>query len=157
MTPLRVAQSVAENAPAPAQLTQGEAENPASTSFGTVSGQRLGQSINANFNVSGGAPKYACRAWVNFTGSTGVIKNSGNVSSVTRNGTGNYFVNFATNMPDADYAVMACGFRGQTNADGVRGLTAPSTPEVSRVRIVSGQAAQTSAEDPNTAFVAIFR
>jgi hypothetical protein len=52
MTPLRVAQSIAENAPAPAQLTQGEAEDPASTVFGTVSGQRLEQAVAANAIIS---------------------------------------------------------------------------------------------------------
>jgi hypothetical protein len=87
------------------QLTQGQAEDPASTVFGQVSGQRIGQSINANFNVSGSAPKYACRAWVNFDGTTGpgTIRASGNVSSVTRNATGDFTVNFATAMPDANF------------------------------------------------------
>jgi hypothetical protein len=89
------------------QLTQGQAEDPASTVFGTVSGQRIGQSINANFNVSGSAPKYACRAWVNFNGTltSGNIRASGNVSSVVRNATGQYTVNFSTAMQDVNYAV----------------------------------------------------
>ena len=34
-----------------------------------------------------------------------LIRASGNVSSITDNGTGNYTVNFATAMPDANYAV----------------------------------------------------
>jgi hypothetical protein len=90
-----------------AQLTQAQAEDPASTVFGTVSGQRLEQQTNAAFNVSGSAPKYACRAWVNFNGTTTppTIRASGNVSSVTRNGTGNYTVNFTTAMPDANYVI----------------------------------------------------
>ena len=59
-------------------------------------------------NASGSAPVYACRAWVNFNGTTspGTIRASGNVSSVTRNGTGNYNVNFTTAMPDANYALI---------------------------------------------------
>jgi hypothetical protein len=32
------------------------------------------------------------------------IRASGNVSSITDNGTGNYTVNFTTAMPDANYA-----------------------------------------------------
>ncbi len=54
----------------------------------------------------GNAPLYATRAWVNFNG-TGVvaIRASGNVSSITDNGTGNYTVNFTTAMIDANYAV----------------------------------------------------
>ena len=57
-----------------------------------------------------GAPVYACRAWVNFNGkNTVAIGASGNVSSITDNGTGDYTVNFTTAMPDANYAVtQAC-------------------------------------------------
>jgi len=58
------------------------------------------------FNVTGSAPVYACRAWVNFDGTGTVsIRESGNVSSITDIGTGDYTVNFATNMPDANYSV----------------------------------------------------
>jgi hypothetical protein len=58
----------------------------------------------------GTAPVYAARAWVNFNGTgTVAIRASGNVSSITDNGTGDYTVNFATAMPDADYSVTAIG------------------------------------------------
>jgi len=88
-------------------LTQGQAEDPASTVFGTVSGQRLAQHTDDAFNVTGDAPKYACRAWVNFNGQTTppTIRASGNVSSVTRTSVAVYVVNLAEAMPDADYAV----------------------------------------------------
>jgi len=63
------------------------------------------------FNASGSAPVYACRAWVNFNGTgTVAIRASGNVSSITDNGTGMYTVNFTTAMPDGNYAVNGvCG------------------------------------------------
>jgi hypothetical protein len=55
---------------------------------------------------NGSAPIYAARAWVNFNGTgTVAIRASGNVSSITDNGTGQYTVNFATAMADANYAV----------------------------------------------------
>ena len=58
------------------------------------------------FNAAGSAPIYACRAWVNFNGTgTVAIRASGNVSSITDNGVGNYTVNFTTAMPDANYAI----------------------------------------------------
>lgn len=45
-------------------------------------------------------------AWVNFNGTgTVAIQASYNVSSITDNGTGDYTVNFATAMTDANYAV----------------------------------------------------
>jgi len=73
--------------------------------------------MREGFNASGSAPVYACRAWVNFNGTNGSIRASGNVSSVTRNGTGLYTVNFTTAMPDANYGVASC-----TTASGVGGI-----------------------------------
>jgi hypothetical protein len=64
--------------------------------------------------VSGTAPIYPCRAWVNFNGTgTVAIRGSGNVSSITDNGTGDYTVNFTTAMFDVNY-----GFSGGGNASG---------------------------------------
>ena len=64
----------------------------------------LGTSVLAT--PSGSAPSYTCRAWVNFNGTgTVAIRASGNVSSITDNGVGDYTVNFTTAMPDANYAV----------------------------------------------------
>lgn len=61
--------------------------------------------IREAFNASGSAPVYACRAWVNFNGTGTVeIRASGNVSSITDNGAGNYTVNFAAAMPHANYS-----------------------------------------------------
>ena len=51
---------------------------------------------------------YLCKAWVSFNGTgTVAIKESGNVSSITDNGTGYYTVNLTTAMPDANYCVVA--------------------------------------------------
>jgi hypothetical protein len=66
--------------------------------------------VKAPLNASGDAPVYACRAWVNFDGTgTVAIRASGNVSSITDNGTGNYDVNFTTAMPDTNYSAVASG------------------------------------------------
>ncbi len=51
---------------------------------------------------------YKCRAWVNFDGEgTVAIRASGNVSSVTDNGTGKFTVNFISDMVDVNYAINA--------------------------------------------------
>ena len=69
--------------------------------------------------ASGSAPSYSARAWVNFNGTgTVAIRDSGNVSSITDNGTGNYNVNFATAMPDANYSAHISARRAVTWADG---------------------------------------
>ena len=60
--------------------------------------------------ISGTAPLYMCRAWVNFNGTgTVAIRASGNVSSITDGGTGKYTVNFTTAMPDANFATVCSG------------------------------------------------
>ena len=46
------------------------------------------------------------KAWVNFNGNAGVIYNSFNVGSVTKNATGNYTLNFTTAMPNTNYAAL---------------------------------------------------
>ena len=63
----------------------------------------------ANIPNGDDAPVYACRAWVNFDGRppTVTIRNSGNVSSVTDNGTGNYTVNFTNAMPHTNYCIAS--------------------------------------------------
>jgi len=58
--------------------------------------------------ASGSAPSYSARAWVNFNGTgTVAIRSSGNVSSITDNGTGDYTLNFTTALADANYSVVA--------------------------------------------------
>ena len=53
-----------------------------------------------------------CKAWVNFNGTgTVAIRASYNVSSITDNGTGDYTVNYTTNMADVNY--MCSGLTGR--------------------------------------------
>ncbi len=63
-----------------------------------------------------GSENYKCRAWVNFNGiGTVAIRASGNVSSITDNGVGEYTVNFTTALPDGDYCLVANGVLNQFN------------------------------------------
>ena len=49
----------------------------------------------------------ACKAWINFNGTgTVAIRGSYNVSSITDNGTGDFYVNFTNAMPDANYSTF---------------------------------------------------
>ena len=60
--------------------------------------------------VSGTAPIYPSRAWVNLNGTgTIAIRGSGNVSSITDVGVGDYTVNFSTAIVDANYSAFAAG------------------------------------------------
>ena len=64
-----------------------------------------GGNLLFNSGYGSAAVAYGCRAWVNFNGTgTVVIRASGNVSSITDNGVGDYTINFTNSMPDANYA-----------------------------------------------------
>jgi len=112
---------------------------PAANSVGiaTNSSERVRVDSSGNFLFNSGygsvATAYGCRAWVNFNGTgTVAIRASGNVSSITDNGTGDYTVNFTTAMPDANYSVGGC-------------LAVDFSNNGSRVLNLSGAAPTTSA------------
>ena len=90
--------------------------------------------------ISGTAPLYMCRAWVNFNGTgTVAIRASGNVSSITDNGTGDYTVNFTTALVDANYCA-SFAFSRQTDAPSGNIATnnatgADVTPTTSALRV----------------------
>ena len=60
-----------------------------------------------------------CRAWVNFNGTTspGTIRASFNVGSVTKNGTGDYTVNFTNALPDANYSISSVAEGANSNGN----------------------------------------
>jgi len=110
---------------------------------------------------SGSAPIYGARAWVNFNG-TGVvaIRASGNVSSITDNGTGDYTVNFTTAMPDANYAVTSMGTDGGSSNSGlVVSFTTAGVNSTSNVRVqtVFTSSASNSRVDFTTVALSVFR
>ena len=109
------------------------------------------------FNATGSAPVYACRAWVNFDGTGTVsIRESGNVSSITDNGVGDFTVNFSTAMPDANYAVAgmtAADSGGQNRAIG----TSRTANSANSVRIFTYQTITQSNVDDETVCVSIIR
>jgi len=87
---------------------------------GGAEAMRIDSSANLQFNSGYGsvATAYGCRAWVNFNGTgTVAIRASGNVSSITDNGTGDYTANFTTALSNTDYA--AYGNVGGTAASAV--------------------------------------
>jgi len=116
-----------------------------------ASGYTTSAAVLTQFNASGSAPVYACRAWVNFNGTgTVAINASGNVSSITDNGTGDYTVNFTTAMQDTNFAA----FLG--NGGGYNDLSGARTVSSQRVYTYNFGNPPGSA-DRNTIQVSIFR
>jgi hypothetical protein len=111
--------------------------------------------------VLGTAPLYMCRAWVNFNGTgTVAIRGSGNVSSITDNGTGDYTVNFTTAMTDANYAPT---FMIRTSATArfetavIRGDVDPTTASLRFVTGMSTYGVDNYQMDTSIVSVSIFR
>jgi hypothetical protein len=141
-------------------LTLPDATGTVQVSGNAISGTTGSFSSDLSFNSGYGsaAVAYGCRAWVNFNGTgTPAIRASGNVTSITDNGTGDYTVNFTTAMPDANYSVTTSGFESQgsyvTSGFAIRSGTAPTTSSV-RGSCVSYAG---SYVDPTYVLVVIFR
>jgi hypothetical protein len=100
--------------------------------------------------ISGTAPLYMCRAWVNFNGTgTVAIRSSGNVTSITDNNTADYTVNFTNAMPDANYSAT-----GLANG-GANMYVKASTYAAGSFRFVTGS--DSANNDATTVSIAIFR
>lgn len=129
-------------------------------SEGGVEAMRLDSSANLQFNSGYGsvATAYGCRAWVNFNGTgTVAIRASGNVSSITDNGTGDYTINFTTAMTDTNYAVFGMG----GDSAGVFGEIVhsrdPITQSTTSVRLLVSANRASSRADSNYVAVTVFR
>jgi hypothetical protein len=115
---------------------------------------------NLQFNSGYGsvATAYGCRAWVNFNGTgTVAIRASGNVTSITDNGTGNYTINFTNAMPDTNYSVATGGPNGSngTNITNFNlGATATGSCQVLQSSTGGGGG---GSSDSSLACVTIFR
>jgi hypothetical protein len=110
---------------------------------------------------SGSAPYFGVRAWVNFNG-TGTVaaRASGNVSSITDNGVGDYTINFTTVLPDGNYAVVSTGVTNPVGGlDGRNQCVVPvavaNTYGTNSVRLSSFNQVSGTSTDPTHVHVAV--
>jgi hypothetical protein len=109
--------------------------------------------VNTLQNASG-VEVYTAKAWVNFNGTgTVAIRGSGNVSSITDNGAGNYTVNFTTAMTDANYATT--GTAGFDDANSM-GVVTPKAFTTTTMRFLTNYANSLTSDYPFISIV-IFR
>lgn len=96
-------------------------------------------------------------AWVNFNGTTspGTIRSQYNVSSVTKNGTGDYTLNFTTALSDANYAItLTNGYTTLSATNTITGVAqAPTTTAARIITVTGGTSTQV---DTAYVFAAIF-
>ena len=100
-----------------------------------------------------GLDKQLATAWVNFNG-TGVvvIRDSFNVTSITDNGTGDYDVNFTTEMSNTDYVTVA----SVNQSSGNIGIAIASAQNTTDSRIVTSIGNPANLTDVSGVFVAFF-
>jgi hypothetical protein len=89
-----------------------------------------------------------------------IIRASGNVSSITDNGTGDYTVNFTTAMPDVNYSYLGSGRRNSATQRPVnisQANTATYDSATTSFRFITFVEAAAAPEDPLAFSVAVFR
>ena len=92
-----------------------------------------------------GRSQFTAKGWINFDGTgTIAITDSGNVSSITDSGTGLYQINFAANMPDANYATTGSANDNAALVTTFQGTTSASTARLFVSISVNGAAADFS-------------
>ena len=106
----------------------------------------------------------SAKAWVNFNGTgTVAIRASGNVSSITDNGVGDYTINFTTALQDNNYNLNVTGnsVANGTNftylAEYISGGVLSRTTNSVRVLSVASGGGAGGATDHLTVNVAVFR
>lgn len=100
--------------------------------------------------VSGATSGAVTRNWF--------VRASGNVANIVDNGLGTYTINFATAMPDANYAVVGfCNFAGSTAAAGLVSFGGAFAPTASSCQIIAANSTTGAAQDPQHIHVAFFR
>lgn len=122
---------------------------------------KVGGFNGSNFQFNSGygsvATAYGCRAWVNFNGTgTVAIRASGNVSSITDNGTGDYTVNFTNAMPNVNYCAVGTVGDDSTVVTSVR-VTSFNTYATGSVRMRTLNNNTDDAQDVALANVSVFR
>lgn len=103
----------------------------------------------------------SARAWAQFTGATAAINNSFNISSITRNASGDYTFNFTTAMSSANYCFIGLGTGGGATyqiAGGSQsgGTTLTTTSLRTQYGYVDSVGGSLGNQDPTRGYLAVF-
>ena len=122
-----------------------------------MAGTLVANTINTDTGLFSTNNAYSgiAKAWVSWTGgSTPAIQNSFNVSSITRNGTGDFSINFSTAMPNANYVIAGSCQQALNNYGSMIGFPYQAVATTSSARISTSYNAFTY--DASYASVAVF-
>lgn len=131
----------------------------------------VGTENRTNYTTPGDNVHYRWNgsAWVTVPASSGnwigaitlasnspvTIRGSGNISSVTRHSTGSYTINFASSMPDANYATVATCDVATGVGPGI--VRVQGTYSTTAVQVIAASSNTNAVFDPNFCSIAIFR
>ena len=119
----------------------------------------VGNNLSFNSGYGSSAVAYGCRAWVCFNGTTAspsTIRGAGNVSSVTKNATGDFTINLTNALTDSNYSSVAT-VGSATNAT-LNNRAATANPvNSSSVRVETFVATTAGLIDDSAVSVAMFR
>jgi hypothetical protein len=127
---------------------------------GCIATDDLANNAVITAKMGSGEASGLCKAWVNFQGTgTVAIRASYNVSSITDNGVGDYTLNFASALPDGNYAVKgSCQMSGVVASVSVDLLGSGTMLAGScRFRLSGGNSLSDGIFDSPVVCVAIFR
>lgn len=100
-----------------------------------------------------------CKSWVNFNGTLTTpiaARASFNISSITKNGGGNYTVNFTNALIDANFGAVVGAGRGSSSTSVYGILPQDSAPTISTIRVVTA-INSTTPQDADYCSVSAFR
>jgi hypothetical protein len=104
---------------------------------------------------SGSTQNAACVAWANFNAS-GTLSASYNVTSVTKNSTGRWTLNFTNALTDANYATVYTPYEGASNGS-IGFVNNTGSYTTTAVSVGCNQASNGAAYDSTKNCVAVFR
>jgi hypothetical protein len=123
----------------------------------SVDGSKLTSQAVSYSNLSVDLTQRVVHAWVNFSGVTGTIRNSYNVSSVTRYGVGEYRINYASGTASGNYAFAGMCGNGTENPASVAAESVIVTNTLSNLLQIMTVAHGSNAVDLNWVSVIVFQ
>ena len=131
---------------------------------GTLTISQLSDGVNSTSVTN--AIQGSAKAWVNFNGSLSTPitpRASYNISSITKNTTGDYTLNFTNAFVDTNYAVAGIvqfnqsGAQSDHNLMGAEITNSSNAMQTGSVRVVGKYGGSVSTYDMTTFCIAIFR
>lgn len=99
------------------------------------------------------ASQGSAKAWVNFDGTTRVIRDSFNVASITDNGNARYIITFTNNMPNTNYCWAGSQGNNSSATGTGRCMNADGSRTVSNFRIRTVNISSIQIEDTYTGVI----